>query len=195
MIGSRTAQGLERFNRSARVGMIRRWANGDGCRTGTCLPGCAPWPLCVACWAIRGHGSWRWNGGKKRHVALWAQVLWVLRPTIPVGAKPGVRRLAHLPGRGSPPRRVPELRERETRAVEVAGRQCLPRQALCVLRKPALPDCHDRARCQGTAPALGVGQNLGDAVQARATAPGGDTGAPSESPRFRSARRTPTELW
>src|SRR3972149_3135610 len=55
--GKRTAQGFERFDRSAKLGMIWRWANSDGCRTRTGLPGCAPWQQCVACSAIRRRGS------------------------------------------------------------------------------------------------------------------------------------------
>src|SRR3990172_12646470 len=77
--GSRTAQGFERFELSEQLGMMRQWANSDGCRTRTALRGCARWQQCggylANCWRGKGprRHSWRWHNtdkGRERYECL-----------------------------------------------------------------------------------------------------------------------------
>ena len=166
-----TAQGFEGFEPSGKLGMIWRWANSDGCRTRIASPGCARRQQCVGCLAIRRRGSWCCCGGEKNGVwHLWTMAPQFLRQTATVGAGPVVRRRAHLPGRGGTPGGVPELRDSEARAAGEVGRQSLLQQAVCILRGASVPGGDDLGCSQGAAPGLGLGQNAGEAVHARAVA-------------------------
>ncbi len=159
--------------------MIWRWANSDGCRTRTALPGFARWQEYGGCLVIRRHGSWRAYVGKKNGVwRVWAMAAQFLRPATAPGARSVVRRHAHLPGRGGTPGGVPEqLRQREARAAGLAGGQSFYTKRFAFFVGPSLPGDDDQGCGQGDAPGLGHGQDAGDAVHARAIAPRGDPGA------------------
>ena len=139
---------------------------------------------CVVALAIRRFGSLPWRGAQKN-------VLWdlrddasqLLRPCTPPGARSVERTVSYLSRSGSAPGSLPPMCRGETRAAGVSGRQSLLHQALRVLRGPALPLGDDQGHRRGTAPGLGGGQGVGQAVHARASEARRHTGP--ESHRYR----------
>ena len=113
---------------------------------------------------------------KKRPVAVWTMAAQLLRPPTAVGAGPVVRRHADVSGCGSAPRGLPEMRGGEARTAGVAGRQSVLHQAICLLRGTAVSGRHDQGCGRGAASGLGLGQDAGEAVHARAVAPRGYAG-------------------
>jgi hypothetical protein len=99
----------------------------------------------------------------------------LLRPQDPPGPRPLLRRYPRLPGGRGPAGVLPH---RETGEAALVGRQPLLHPPLRLLRGPALSFLgHPRHRPRA-APRLEDCQSPGDGVHARATPPGGDTGAP-----------------
>ena len=91
-----------------------------------------------------------------------------------------------LPGGRGPAGLLPELRDGEAGEAGLAGRQPVLHQAVRLLRRPALSGDDHPGRGPGTAPRLEDGQGAGQAVHARATAPGRHPG--TEGHRHRRDR-------
>ena len=99
---------------------------------------------------------------------LWACASRLVRPQTTPSARPVMWRLPDLPGLGSPPCGVPDLQRGEAREAGLARRPPLLHQALCLLRRTALPSFDDPRCCGGDAPQLEDGQRAREAVHARA---------------------------
>jgi len=102
--------------------------------------------------------SLHWSGAQKNSVRfLWASTRGLLRPHPAAGSRSVVRRHAHLSRFRSAARGMPELRQSETRAAGLLGRQPVLHQALRLLRGAALSLCHDQGHRRGTQAGLARG--------------------------------------
>ena len=121
----------------------------------------------AGCSVIRMCGSSVSTGAQKNGLRLLrAGADGLVRPADAAGSRPVERRVSHRPGTRGAARGVPQLRHREARAAGFPGGQSALHQALCVLRRAALPAGLDPRRRQGAEARLGHGQGAGDAVHA-----------------------------
>jgi len=129
---------------------------------------------CAACSAIRKRASSPSYDAQKNDLRLLRSSSFrVVRPAHATRSRSLVWGHAYLPGDRGAARAMPKMRQSETRAAGVSGRQSLLYQALCPLRGPALPAGDDQGHCPGIEPGLGYGQDTGEAVHAGAARPRG----------------------
>ncbi len=110
---------------------------------------------------------------KKRFVAVAGTRSRVGTTDAPAGPRFGMRGIPDRPGARRPARRLSALRQRETRAAGVSGRQSAFHQTICLLCGTALRAGLDPRCGQGAEARLGHGQDAGDAVHAGADRAGG----------------------
>jgi len=121
-------------------------------------------------------GSYDSPGGEKNNMwSLWYDLPYALRPEDPPSSRPLLRRYADLPGGGDPSSFLSQVSESEARKAGLAGRLSLLYQAVCLLRGPSLPRFEYPGRGQRVAFGLEDRQILGEAIHARAGAPGRNT--------------------
>lgn len=120
---------------------------------------------------------------KNRLRSLWPLAPQLLRPKASGGARLILWRPAHLPGAGRATRGLWAVRLSETGATDLAGRQSLLHQALCLFRGSPLSRRNDQGCGQGTAFALGFRQRTGAAVYAGAVAARGHAGTQGDRHR------------
>src|ERR1035437_3692831 len=126
---------------------------------------------------IHWSGCWRCAAAKKNSLwNLFALAPELLRSETLSGARLVLWRAPHLSGVTRAPRRLSELRQGKTREAGLVSRQSILSQTLCVVGGAAVPRRDDQGCGQGTTSGLGHGQRAGEAIHARAVAPGGKTG-------------------
>jgi len=133
------------------------------------LPPSRRYPVSLA---IPEPGSSDSPGGKKN--SLWSLrygTLDLLRPQVPPGPRPPLRRHAHLPRTGDPACFVPKMRQGEAGEICLPGQQSVLHQAVCLLRGQALQYLHGQGCCPGVASGPQDGQHVGKAVYAGETPP------------------------
>ena len=106
---------------------------------------------------------------KKRRAGLRSIPADLLRQQVPAHPRPVLWRHPGVPGGRGSPRPLPTVWRGETGKAPLAGRQPLLHQALCLLRRPALPHRDDPGRGPRTAPRLEDRQGSGNGVHGRAT--------------------------
>lgn len=150
--------------------------------SGMCIasPGFGPAPRSPGSSVIRGRGSSPSPGAQKNTLRnLRAPAPQLVRSEDAPRAGSLVRRSPHLPGRRTPARGLPALRDGEAGAARLPGRLAVLHQTLCLLRRPALPGLYDSGCRARDAPELENHQGARDAVHARAAAALGRGGARS----------------
>ena len=104
-------------------------------------------PGCVGCSGIRRLGSSRLFGGQKNCLRrVWNDATRMVRPAYAAHSRPVVRRHAGVPRARGAPCSVPMLWHGEARAPRLSGRQSVLHEAICLLRRPALPQRDDSDR-------------------------------------------------
>jgi hypothetical protein len=94
-----------------------------------------------------------------------------LRPQVPLGPRPLLRRHAHLPRTGDPACSVPKVRQGEAGEVSLPGQQSVLYQEVCLLRWQALQYLHGQGCRPGITSGPQDGQRSGKAVYAGETPP------------------------
>jgi len=123
-------------------------------------------------------GSLVSSGGEKNNLwYLWPHPSYLLRPENPQGSRPALWRGTDLSGGGNPPGRMSKVPEGEAGEAGLAGRLSFVYQTVCFLRRPPLSRFEYSGRSRRAASGLEDGQGLGNAVYARAVAPGRDAWA------------------
>jgi len=118
---------------------------------------------------IPGLVSWFWSGEEKKHLRRMRQGIQdLLRPQEAAGSRSIVRRRTRLSGSGSTPRRLPAVRQGETRETRLAGGQSLLHETIWILCRAPMPLLEHQGCGQRTAPGLAHGQGSGKAVYGRA---------------------------
>jgi hypothetical protein len=132
---------------------------------------------CAGSLAIRRRGSSHSFGGQKNGVRyVWDGAPELVRSTHAADPRSVLRRHTGLPRTRCATRPLPALWQGEARAPGLSGGQPVLHEAVRLLRRPALSQCHDPGRGQRPAPGLAHGQGTRQAVHAGATGPGGNAG-------------------
>ena len=119
-----------------------------------------------------------YRAGEKNSVrGLWIYSTHFLRSETPPSPGSVLWRHANLPGDGNPPGFLPQVWESETGKAGLVGRSAFLHQAICFLRRSAVPGFEYPGYLEGTAPGLEDGQDSGDAVSAGAAAKNGNARA------------------
>ena len=197
--GSRAAQGFERFERSAKLGMIWRWANERRLQDAYRFAGLRPLATVRGVFGDPKARIVRAGAAAKKTACgacgRWHRSFYDRRRRLVRDLSCGDTRI-YL---------EVEVRRVACRSCGTVKRERLEwladnpfytkRFAFFVGRRCRVS--HDQGRGRGTAPGLGVGQDAGEAVHARAVAPRRALRhrAPSGSTRSRSARGTRTGSW
>ena len=143
---------------------MNAWQNSGG---GSCVMRIASRALCrrwqcVGCLAIRRRASCHCIVAEKNGVRpVWQLVSQLLRPTTAASAGFVVRRHAGLLGAGRSPSRLSDLRRGEGRASGLAGGPSVLHEAVCLLRRAALPGLVPQSGGAGAAVGLEDGQGVG----------------------------------
>ena len=90
---------------------------------------------------------------------------------------------AYLPALRDPAHLLPPVRRGEARAARFPGEQSVLHQAICLLRRSALPRQRDQGDRRGVAAGLGYRQGAGQAVHAGAARPRRHTGTEGDRHR------------
>ena len=130
--------------------------------------------LCAASLAIPKHASLIWCAAQKNDLrVLWTSAIGLVRPAHAASTRPVLRRPARLLATRRTAGGLQALRQSETRATRLPGRQPVLHQALCPLCRTALPVCVDQGCRRVIEPALGNRQDAGEAIHASAVDQGG----------------------
>ena len=101
----------------------------------------------------------------------------LLRPENPQSSGSALRRPSDFSGDGDPPCGVPKVRKGEAGKAGLAGRLSPFHKAVCLLRRASLSGCEYFGYRQRASSGLAHRQSPGNAVPARAVAPGGNAWA------------------
>ena len=133
------------------------------------LPPSRGYPVSLA---IPEPGSSDLPGGKKNSLrSLRYGTLDPLRPQVPAGARPSLRRHADLPRTGDSACFVPKVRQGEAGEICLPGQQSVLHQTICILRWQALQYLHSQGCRPGVASGPQDGQRPGKTVHAGETPP------------------------
>ena len=153
--------------------MLLRWRNSGSSRTSTGFPASGLFRGSVGCSVTRRPCVSRSSGAEKN--GLWrlrSKLSQSLRQAPPPRPRSLLWRQAGLSVLLPAPGPVFTVREREERTARLVGRQSAVHQAVRLLRRPTLPADHGQGSGRGTLPGLACRQGVGQAVHARAVAPG-----------------------
>lgn len=144
----------------------------------------------------RGSSHW-FAAQKKDHLwCLWPGALRMVRPQHAASSRPVLCGYARLSGGRGTSRPLSKLRQGEAGAARLPGRQPAVHQAVCLLRRTALPQRHRAGRGPRTAPGLARRQGVGQAIHGGSTGPGRHRDpVRSASTKSRFAKGTPTVSW
>ena len=102
---------------------------------------------CAAFSVIRKRGSSPWSGGEKNGVrCLRDGAAGLVRPAHAASSRPVLWRYTGLPRTGGAPGSLSALWQGEARATGFPGRQSVLHEAIRLLRRPALSQCHGPGR-------------------------------------------------
>ena len=136
---------------------------------------------CVASSVIPKHVSSRWSGAQKNGLRLvWPSTVWLVRPARAACSRSFQWRYADLSGDRNTSRTLPPLRTREAGTAGMAGGQSVLHEAVCALRRPALPAGHNSGHRAGTSSGLGYRQDSRQAIHASPACKGRNARAESD---------------
>ncbi len=139
----------------------------------TAFRGSFPKPTSMESLVILGRESCPCGGAEKNGLwSVWLFVQQFLRSTALGGARSVLRSDANLLGVGDAQSGLRQMPSRERRTVGLAGGQSVLHQTVRLLRRSPMSRLHDQGRSRRTAFGLEDGQGVGQAVYARAGAPG-----------------------
>src|SRR6266568_7889311 len=146
------------------------------CAMRTAFLGSCPWPRSMESLGIHGYESCLWGGAEKNSLSVWFVVPQFLRSAAMGGAGSVVWPDANLLGVREAPGGLREVQSSKKRTLGLVGGQPVLHQAVRLLRRPAVSRFDDQGGRRRPAPGLENGQGVGQAVYARAGAPGGLSG-------------------